>query len=286
MSRARGGSHLSAEGLDGLGVFPREFYGCLTARADVLSKLIDAVLCPDGSVHSIFGLSVTPERGCGHVALYDAANHGWVDIVRLHRALLACRFPAARMGGSSWESTSAPGFAPTRPPTRTGCCHAYGRGRGTVQLISGWPVSFVTVLESGHISWTALLRAIRLGPDDDATEVTAGQLCEVVVRLDTAARWTPDRHAILIVCDAGYGITRLAFLLADLPMVLCRRLRSDRLFRFPSPATTRQADGSATTARPGVLPRRPGPPACTDQYHTDRALGMSPQPPGIVSTYR
>jgi hypothetical protein len=33
--------------------FRREFYGCLTARADAVFELADAVLCPDGPVHSL-----------------------------------------------------------------------------------------------------------------------------------------------------------------------------------------------------------------------------------------
>jgi hypothetical protein len=37
------------------------------------------------------------------------------------------------------------------------------------------------------------------------------------------------------VCDAGYDVTRLAWLLDDLPVVLCGRLRSDRVFRMPAP---------------------------------------------------
>jgi hypothetical protein len=37
------------------------------------------------------------------------------------------------------------------------------------------------------------------------------------------------------VFDAGYDVTRLAFLLADLPVEVLGRLRSDRVFSFPAP---------------------------------------------------
>ena len=37
------------------------------------------------------------------------------------------------------------------------------------------------------------------------------------------------------MADAGYDITRLAFVLADLPVVLLGRLRSDRVLRLPAP---------------------------------------------------
>jgi len=38
-----------------------------------------------------------------------------------------------------------------------------------------------------------------------------------------------------VVLDAGYDVIRLAFLLADLPLVLCARLRSNRVFYGPPP---------------------------------------------------
>ena len=59
-------------------------------------------------------------------------------------------------------------------------CHCYARGKGNAQLIPGWPYSLVAALEPGRTSWTLPLDAVRLGPADDATEVTAGQVREVV----------------------------------------------------------------------------------------------------------
>ena len=76
---------------------------------------------------------------------------------------------------------------------------------------------------------------MRLGPADDLTEVTAAQVREVVARLIAAGQWREGDPAIVIVFDAGYDITRLAFLLAGLPVQLLGRLRSDRVLRFPPP---------------------------------------------------
>jgi hypothetical protein len=39
---------------------------------------------------------------------------------------------------------------------------------------------------------------------------------------------------MLVVFDAGYDLGRLAFLLADLPVEVLGRLRSDRMFRLPA----------------------------------------------------
>jgi hypothetical protein len=52
----------------------------------------------------------------------------------------------------------------------------YGRGRGQAQLIPGWPYSVIAALEPGRTSWTAVLDAVRLGPDDDETAVTAADI--------------------------------------------------------------------------------------------------------------
>ncbi|MER5325289.1 transposase [Streptosporangium roseum] len=71
-------------------------------------------------------------------------------------------------------------------------CHVYGHAKNQSQLIPGWPYSFVAVLEPGRISWTATLDAVRLGPVEDATAVTAERLRAVVGRLITAGHWQPD----------------------------------------------------------------------------------------------
>jgi DDE superfamily endonuclease len=71
--------------------FRRDFYACLTARADELSELADAVLCADGPVRTLAGLSLAPEHRRGHGALYDAVNHGRGRLGRLRRRWPGCR---------------------------------------------------------------------------------------------------------------------------------------------------------------------------------------------------
>ena len=60
--------------------FRRDFYACLTARADELFELTDAVLCAEGPVRSLAALSLAPGHRRGHGALYDAVNHGRIEI--------------------------------------------------------------------------------------------------------------------------------------------------------------------------------------------------------------
>ena len=214
--------------------FRAGFYDCLTARADALFELTDAVLCAEGPVTSLVGLSLAAEHRRGHGALYDAVANGRVEVARLGRCVASLPVPRDRDGRivlavdvSAWLRPDAPCSAERL------FCHVYARGKGQAQMIPGWPYSFVAALEPGRSSWTALLDAVRLGPDDDLTAVTAGQVREVVARLREAGHWRPGDPDILIVFDAGYDVSRLAFLLGDLPVQLVGRLRSDRVFCFP-----------------------------------------------------
>jgi hypothetical protein len=164
-------------------------------------------------------------------------NAGRVDTARLRWALAAVRLPSWPDGRirlavdvSNWLR---PG-APTSPDRLF--CHVYARGKGNAQMIPGWPYSVVVALEPGRTSWTAPLDAVRLGPGDDETEVTAAQVRDVVTRLTAAGQHKDGDPDVLVVFDAGYDITRLAFLLRDLPAELCGRLRSTRVLCFPPPA--------------------------------------------------
>src|SRR5260370_4661418 len=76
-------------------------------------------------------------------------------------------------------------------------CHVYGRAKNNAQMIPGWPYSVVVALEPGRTSGTAILDAVRLGPADDATAVTADQLRPGVTALIATAPWRPghpDHH--------------------------------------------------------------------------------------------
>jgi DDE superfamily endonuclease len=65
----------------------------------------------------------------------------------------------------------------------------------------------------------------------------------VVARLIAAEHWREGDPYILIVTDAGYDITRQAFVLDDLPVELLGRIRSDRVLRGPEPPRLATAPG-------------------------------------------
>ena len=225
--------------------FRSEFYSCLGARADAQFELTEALLCADGPVRSLVDLSLAPEHRRGHGALYDGLNHG-----RSSSRGCGAPWPGWRCrgsaGGSCWRADVSPWLRPDAEtsPDRL-FCHVHGRAKGSAQMIPGWPYSIVAALGSGRSSWTAVLDAVRLGPDDDATAVTAGQLRDVVTGLIAAGHWRPGDPEIEIVLDTGYDVTRLAFVLADLPVILTGRLRSDRVMLRPAPPRR-----SGSTGRP------------------------------------
>lgn len=229
-------------GSEALGLLSRfrvEFYECLYARADALFELTDAVLCADGPVKTLVELSLAAEHRRGHGALYAALDRGWLEPVRLRRALASLPLPKAADGRIVLAVDVSHWLRPDAPTSDERLfCHVYGRGdRSSDQFVPGWPYSFVAALEAGRTSWVALLDAVRLGQADDATQVTASQLRDVVSRLTLAGHWRPGDPEILIVMDSGYDIAYLSHVLADLPVVLVGRLRSDRvMLRDPGPA--------------------------------------------------
>ena len=79
--------------------FRREFHACLTARGDELFELADAVLCADGPVKTLAGLSLGPEHRRGHGALYDAVNQGRIESPGCAGRWPGCRYRGPRMGG-------------------------------------------------------------------------------------------------------------------------------------------------------------------------------------------
>ena len=87
-----------AGALGELSRFRQAFYRCLNARADALFELAEAVLCADGPVRTLAGLSLAPEHRRGHGALYDAVNHGRIEAGRLRRALAQLPLPRAAGG--------------------------------------------------------------------------------------------------------------------------------------------------------------------------------------------
>jgi hypothetical protein len=243
-----------------LAAFRAGLYRCFAKRPDALFELADALVCKPERVHMLAELSLEPECRRGHGGVYDAVSCGEVRIARLRRALAGLPLPAWPDGRirlaadvSNWLRPDA-----ETSPERL-FCHCYARGRGNAQMIPGWPYSLVAALEPGRTSWTLPLDAVRLGPADDATAVTAAQVRGVVARLIAAGHWRAGDPDILVVFDSGYDLTRLAWLLADLPVEVTGRLRSDRVMHFPAPPRPAGHPGTgprSSSPMPGPGPSR------------------------------
>ncbi|CAG6397594.1 transposase [Streptomyces cocklensis] len=240
------------EAFDFTSHFREDLYACLPRRGDALFELCDAMLCDDGPVASPVDLTLLAEHRRGHGALYDALNHGRIDVDRLRKALAVLPQPKAADGRlvlavdvSAWLRPDAP-----TSPDRL-FCHVYGRsGRSSDQFIPGWPYSFVAALETGRTSWCQLLDAVRLGPDDDVAEVTAAQVRRVVTDLIGQGQWEAGDNDILVVFDAGYDAPRMAYLLDGLPVEVLGRMRSDRVMRRPTPTLKEYALSYPQGGRP------------------------------------
>lgn len=251
MAQDAGAVESRVESLNALSRFRQGFYDCLSARADALFELTDALLCTDGPVHSLVELSLAAEHRRGHGSLYDAINAGGLDVEALRDRLVALPLPRGNserlvlaVDVSTWLRPDAPTSA------ERGFCHVYGRGRSADQFIPGWPYSFIGALEPGRTSWAALLDVQRLHPDDDITAVTAAQLRALLARLLAAGQHRPGDDDVLVVVDAGYDVVRLAVLLADLPVQL--------LGRLPRGCRPRSAGPGATAPPSRCAGRKPG----------------------------
>ncbi|WP_440107935.1 transposase, partial [Streptosporangium sp. H16] len=250
---------LRTEALTALSGFRGEFYACLSARADELFELTDALLCTAGPVTTLVDLALAPEHRRGHGALYGGLNQGRIEISRFRRALAALRLPRAAGGRLVLAVDVSPWLRPdaATSPDRS-FCHTYGRSKDQHLMIPGWPYSVIAALETGRTSWTQVLDALRLEAEADVAAVTAAQVRAQVRALLTglieAGQWRPGDPDVLLVFDAGYDLPRLAFLLADLPVEVLGRLRSDRVLHRPAPS--REAFNLASPA--GGRPPRHG----------------------------
>ena len=107
--------------------------------------------------------------------------------------------------------------------------------------------------------------------------MTAAQVREVAERIIAAGHWRDGDPDILVVFDAGYDLTRLAWLLAGLPVEVLGRLRSDRVMYFPAPPRLPGTNGRAL--RHGAAfsspASGPGPPG-GGQRHPDHQVRHRP----------
>ncbi|MGW1529774.1 transposase [Streptomyces sp. NPDC002159] len=105
----------------------------------------------------------------------------------------------------------------------------------------------------------------------------------------SAGQWAPGDPDITIVMDAGHDVTRLAWVLRDLPVELVGRVRGDRVMRLPKPSPKEYAlaypqgagrrstgqSSASTNQRPGPRRRSTPTPPTTARPKPRRGTGST-----------
>jgi hypothetical protein len=128
--------------------FRARLYGCLTARADALFELCDAILCADHAVTSLVQLSLVPQFRRGHGALYDALAAGRAGEEAL-ATLLASTLPQLVDGeqGRAWVAE-----------------HDQIDYRLLEQALAGLPAAEAAAVREACTRWTRLRFAVDATP--------------------------------------------------------------------------------------------------------------------------
>ncbi len=207
-----------------LRAFRDRLYASLGRRADALFELSDAILTA-GTVPSPPHLTLAPIHRRGWGSLYAALSKGGIDSEGL-RDLLASydsgekSTPVYAVDISPWprcDAESSPGRSYLYHPSR----HSAGQ-----PIVAGWAYQLVAGLSFSRDSWTTPVDARRVEPHEDADQVAAEQVRDLVDRL-------PERDdAPLFIFDAGYDPVRLQVELGECAAQILVRLNSARVFYF------------------------------------------------------
>jgi hypothetical protein len=209
-----------------LGAFRTELHACYTCRADALFELGDALLCTQ-TFSALPHLSLEPVHQRGWGSAYAALARGRIQVERL-RDLLVATLPDADPLVFAVDVTTWPRCDAECSPERGYYYHPSRHSAGQ-PIIAGWAFQWITQLGFDRDSWTAPVDAVRLHPLDDTDQTAAAQVRALLGRLDAGGR------VPLFVFDAGYDSAQLSLDLADLPVAVLVRLRSDRCFYADPP---------------------------------------------------
>ena len=232
-----------------LGAFRTELHACCTRRGDALFELGDALLSAD-SFLSLPHLSLEPTHRRGWGSAYDALARGRIDTERL-RDLLVNSLPDADPLVFAVDVTTWPRCDAECSPQRDYYYHPSRHSAGQ-PIIAGWAYQWVCQLSFDRDSWTAPVDARRLHPLDDTDQTAAAQVRALLRRLPAAG------PIPLVVFDGGYDSAQLSLDLAEAPVVVLVRLRSDRCFYAdPPPHHPARSVGLAATVPSSTWPTRP-----------------------------
>ena len=217
-----------------LGAFRAELHACYTRRADALFELGDALLCAQ-TLSSLPHLSLEPVCRRGWGSVYDALSSGRVEVERL-RDLLVSSLPDADPLVFAVDVTTWPRCDAECSPERGFYYHPSRHSAGQ-PIIAGWAFQWICQLSFDRDSWTAPVDTRRLHPLDDTDQQAAVQVRALLGRLGDGG------PVPLVVFDAGYDSAQLTLDLAEAPVAVLVRLRSDRCFYADPPPRLPGAGG-------------------------------------------
>jgi hypothetical protein len=172
-------------------------------------------------------------RGWGSV--YDALSSGRVEVERL-RDLLVSSLPDADPLVFAVDVTTWPRCDAECSPCRGYYYHPSRHSAGQ-PIIAGWAFQWICQLSFDRDSWTAPVDTRRLHPLDDTDQQAAVQVRALLGRLGDGG------PVPLVVFDAGYDSAQLTLDLAEAPVAVLVRLRSDRCFYADPPPRPPGAGG-------------------------------------------
>ncbi|MDF2743243.1 MAG: hypothetical protein K0S88_4619 [Actinomycetia bacterium] len=218
-----------------LGAFRDQLHACFSRRADALFELGDALLCQPTPFLSLPHLSLEPAHQRGWGSTYAALVCGRIDTERL-RDLLVRFLPPADPLVFAVDVTTWPRCDAECSPERGYYYHPSRHSAGQ-PIITGWAFQWITQLSFDRDSWTAPVDARRLHPLDDTDQTAAAQIRALLGRLPAGepVPW--------FVFDGGYDSAQLTLDLAEVPVAVLVRLRSDRCFYADPPPRPSGATG-------------------------------------------
>lgn len=238
--------HDEVPGVEGIGVlrgFRAGLRSCLTRRGDALFEVMDAMLCAQGPVRSPVELSVEPEFRRGHGSVYDALARGTIDTGRLRRLLVGAVAPA-RPGQPLMFAVDTTPLARPDAEYADERVMVQVRGKGGDVFLPGWSYSLLVGVQWGSSSWVDPIQARRIRPGQDHTEVTVGQVVDLLGDLAATRKWQTGDPPPLVVFDAGNDPTALAHELAGRPVQILVRLNRRRVFYTDPPARPSRSRGA------------------------------------------
>ena len=217
-----------------LAAFRDQLYRCFGRWADTLFELVDALAGTTRPIRSVAELMFEPVLRRGWGSLYQALQRGVVDMAAARRLLARHMRPAAQL----MFAVDVSKFP--RPDTRyvpdVGMQYAAERDRhGGTPAVPGWAMQWLCQVGLGPVgdpkrSWVAPMDVRRVATADNANELAATQITDLVARL--RADGVPGIPLFLL--DVGYCPIYLTQHLPEGAQILVR-LRGDRVFFGPTP---------------------------------------------------